>query len=77
MQKLFSDRVFYDTIIADAGIESLKHHLISICITWTKKYGPNYANFELFAKKKKNVNHFWQSVAAILEDVWWITIFFW
>ena len=44
-----------------------------------KSYGPNYTKFWAFWHKM--VNHFWQSVDAILEDisgtetiVWWITI---
>ena len=40
---------------------------------WTKSYGPNYAKFWAFLPKKQNktffLNHFWQSVDAILEDV--------
>ena len=36
---------------------------------WTKSFGPNYTNFELFDKKPVFLNHFGQSVDAILEDV--------
>ena len=59
-------------IIADADIESLKslHTLFDKYLdhkpvkSGTKSYGPNYTEFVLF--NKKIVNHFWQSVDAIL-----------
>ena len=34
---------------------------------WTKSYGSNYTKFWAFWQKM--LNHFWQSVDAILEDV--------
>ena len=34
---------------------------------WWKLYGPNYTKFWTFWQKM--VNHFWQSVDAILDDV--------
>ena len=47
---------------------------------WTKSYGPNCTKFWALKKKKREkkkkrkkkrifINHFWQSVDAILEDV--------
>ena len=68
----FSNRVFYVTI-ADADIESLHslHTLFDKYLDhmeiWTKSYGPNYTKFCAFSQKM--VNHFCQSVDAILEDV--------
>ena len=70
-----SDKVFYVTI-ADTDIESLGlsiHSLISICTLYhtmvceQNRMIQTIQNFELFDKKK--VNHFWQRVDAILEDV--------
>ena len=75
-KKRFSDQVFYVTI-SDADIESLKslhtlfdnfldHMLVEFeqnCMVQTIQ------NCELFDKKKKMVNHFWQSVDAIFKDV--------
>ena len=47
------------------------HYLVSIWSTYwwnlNKSYGPNYTKFWAFWQKM--VNHFWQSVDAILEDV--------
>ena len=70
----FSDRVFYITI-ADADIGSPKslHTLFD-------KYLDHMLvrfeqNFELFDKKM--LNHFWQSVNIILEDVYVTKIIFW
>ena len=69
----FSDRVFHVTI-ADADIGSIKflHTLFDKYLDhageiWTNTYGPNYA--KCWAFWRKMVNHFWQSVDAILEDV--------
>ena len=59
----FSDRILYITV-ADVNIGSLVPHADEI---WTKSYGPNNTNFWAFWQKM--VNHFWQSVNAILEDV--------
>ena len=70
----FFDRAFYVTI-TDADIKSLKflHTLFDKYLDhMLVKFEQNrkvraIQNFELFHKKK--VNHFWQSVDAILEDI--------
>ena len=70
----FSDQAFYVTI-ADADIGSLKslHTLFGKYLDhMLVKFEQNHKvqtiqNFELFDKKKQ-FNHFWQSVDAILED---------
>ena len=64
--------MFYITI-ADADIGSLKslHTLFDngphAGVIWPQSYGPNYTKVSAFWQKM--VNHLWQSVDAILEDI--------
>ena len=70
----FSDRVFYANI-DDADIRSLKSlntlfgkYLDHMLVKFEQnRIVRTIQNFEQFVKKM--VNHFWQSVDAILEDV--------
>ena len=36
---------------------------------WTKSYDPNYTKIWAFWQKTGFLNHFWQRVDAILQDV--------
>ena len=70
----FSNRIFY-VIITNADIESLKslHTLFDKYLNHMlmkfeqNRMLRNIQNFELFGKKM--VNHFWESIDAILDDV--------
>ena len=69
----FSDRAFY-VIITDAGTGSVSYIIWNVFgphagEIWIKSYGTKYSKFWAFWQKM--VNHFWESVDAILENVSW------
>ena len=53
-------------------VSSLSIHYLSIGPhageIWTKLYGPNYPKFSAFSQKM--INHFLQSIDAIMEDLY-------
>ena len=76
LQKLISDQTFYVTItVADIGSVKSLHtlfdkHLDDMLLKFEQnRMAWDIQNFELLGKKM--VNHIWESVDAILEEVLW------